>query len=131
METANSAIEIAKASRILQKEKMILSKKEVIDDEYCTPIEIDPFTVSKADKIQLLLTAERAMREAAELSRTTASMDFEKQEKIYADTEGSYIVQTLYESGAGIEAVVNSDTDSQIRTYPNSFRGNHAIAGYE
>ncbi|MDD4835425.1 MAG: TldD/PmbA family protein, partial [Lutispora sp.] len=72
-----------------------------------------------------------AMREAAELSRTTASMDFQKQEKIYADTEGSYIVQTLYESGAGIEAVVNSDTDSQIRTYPNSFRGNHATAGYE
>lgn len=131
MDTANSAIEIAKAGRILQKEKIALSKKEAVVDEYSTPIEIDPFTVSKADKIQLLLNAERAMRGAAELSRTKASMDFQRQDKIYADTEGSYIVQKLYESGAGIEAIVKSDEDSQTRTYPNSFRGNHATAGYE
>jgi TldD protein len=130
-ETASSALEIAKASRLLQKEKMKMAPKEAILDHYSTPIEIDPFTVSLSEKIDLLLNAEKAMREAADVTRTTGTMNFQKEEKIYADTEGSYITQTLYESGAGIEAVVNSDDDSQTRSYPNSFRGNHATAGYE
>lgn len=130
-ETVERAIQIAQAGRMLQKEKIVLSAKEAVRDEYQTPIEIDPFTISKEDKINLLLRAEKAMREAAKLSRTTGSMVFQRQDKIYADTEGSYIVQRLYESGAGIEAVVNSETDSQIRSYPNSSGGNHATAGYE
>lgn len=128
---AENALEIAKSSRILQKSKMRMAEKEAVIDHYTTPIEIDPFTVSKRDKIELLLSTERAMREAAKLSRTTGTMNFQKEEKIFADTEGSYITQTLYESGAGIEASITSKDDSQSRSYPNSFRGNHGTAGYE
>lgn len=128
---ALNALEIAKASSMLQKEKITLSPKEAVIDHYSTPIEIDPFKVSKADKLELLFSAERAMKQAAKLSRTNASMNFQKEEKVYADTEGSYITQTLYEAGAGIEAVAQSANDTQIRSFPNSFRGNHGTAGYE
>ena len=113
-ETAKIALEIAKASRTLQKEKIQLSKKKVLLDHYATPIEIDPFTVSKAEKIQLLLSAERAMREAADLSRTKGSMYFKREEKTFADTEGSYITQELYESGAGIGAYASSKNDIKL-----------------
>lgn len=130
-EAAMNALEIAQASRLLQKEKMKMAQKETVVDHYRTPLEIDPFTVSMADKVGLLLQAERAMRETAKLARTTGMMNFQKEEKIYADTEGSYITQTLYESGAGIRAAATSEKDYQIRSYPNSFRGNHATAGYE
>lgn len=130
-ETALYALELAKASRMIQTEKIRMAEKDVVMDNYVTPIEIDPFTVSKAEKIELLLKAEKNMRKGANLSKTTASMDFQKEEKIYADTEGSYITQTLYESGAGIEALASSNDDVQGRSYPNSFRGNHATAGYE
>jgi TldD protein len=130
-ETALYAVELAKASRLIQTEKIRMAEKDVIVDNYVTPIEIDPFTVSKAEKIELLLKAEELMRRSANLCKTTASMDFQKEEKIYADTEGSYITQTLYESGAGIEALASGNEDVQGRSYPNSFRGNHATAGYE
>ncbi len=130
-ETALMALNIAKASRILQNQKMQMAPKEAIADHYQTPIEIDPFTVSKAEKIELLLASENVMREEANLAITSASMDFQREEKIYADSEGSYITQVLYESGAGIEASAQNENDMQIRSYPNSFRGNHATAGYE
>lgn len=130
-ETALYALELAKASRMIQTEKIRMAEKDVVIDNYVTPIEIDPFKVSKAEKIELLLKAEENMRKGANLSRTVASMDFQKEEKIYADTEGSYITQTLYESGAGIEALAANNDDVQGRSYPNSFRGNHATAGYE
>lgn len=130
-ETALYALELAKASRMIQTEKIRMAEKDVVIDNYVTPIEIDPFKVSKAEKIELLLKAEENMRKGANLSRTIASMDFQKEEKIYADTEGSYITQTLYESGAGIEALAANNDDVQGRSYPNSFRGNHATAGYE
>ncbi|MDF2674219.1 MAG: peptidase [Clostridiales bacterium] len=130
-EAALMAIDIAKASRILQNQKMQMSPKEVITDHYETPIEIDPFKVSKAEKIEMLLASERAMREGGNLAITSASMDFQREEKTYADTEGSYITQILYESGAGIEASAQNENDMQTRSYPNSFRGNHATAGYE
>ncbi|MGH4121086.1 TldD/PmbA family protein [Clostridium sp.] len=130
-EIALYALDLAKASRIVQTEKIRMAEKDVVVDNYITPIEIDPFTVSKTEKIELLLKAEKTMRKSANLCKTKASMDFRKEEKIYADTEGSYITQTLFESGAGIEALSSSNDDVQGRSYPNSFGGNFATAGYE
>lgn len=130
-ETAEKALEIANASRILQKEKMVLAQKEVVQDHYSTPIEIDPFSIPKNEKIKLLLDSEKAMQNSATLCRTQGSLDFQKEEKIFADTEGSYITQTLYESGGGIVAFSEANGDTQMRSYPNSFRGNHGTSGYE
>ncbi|MCK4260179.1 MAG: TldD/PmbA family protein [Halanaerobiales bacterium] len=130
-ETAFKALEIAKASRLVQREKIMLAEKEVIVDHYETPIEIDPFTVSKKDKLELLFNAEAEMRKHANLFMTQGSMDFRREKKIFADTEGSYITQSLYESGCGITAIAVNEKDMQKRTYPNSFRGNHGTAGYE
>lgn len=130
-ETALKAIEIARASRLVQKERIRLAEKEVIKDHYRTPFKVDPFQVSIKEKLELLFAAEKEMRENASLLKTNGSMDFQKERKIYADTEGSYIVQDLMESGAGIVATAAGESDMQVRSYPNSFRGNHATAGYE
>ena len=130
-ETALKALEIAKASRLVQKEPVRLAPKKVHVAHYETPIQIDPFTVSKKEKLDLLFTAEKTMRANADLFLTNASMEFRKEEKIFADTEGSYITQTIYQSGCGIEAIAANASDMQIRSYPNSFRGNYGTAGYE
>lgn len=129
-ETAVKALEIAKASRLVQKVKINLSEKDSIQDKYSTPIEKDPFEVPLKEKIDLLLQSEEKMNKSAALSRTLGIMKFQKQEKIFADTEGSYITQTLYESGAGIEAYANSDNDTQRRSYPAA-DGHFGTAGYE
>ncbi|MDP3388311.1 MAG: TldD/PmbA family protein, partial [Eubacteriales bacterium] len=129
---AIEAMRIAKASKTAQRAPMKLAKKDAVVDNYLTHVEIDPFTVSKKDKLDLLFAAEKAMREAApDIFKTVGNMDFRKEEKWFVDSDGSDIRQVLYESGAGIEAVAVGNGDMQQRTYPNSFRGNFATAGYE
>jgi TldD protein len=129
--TAEKALRIAKSSKRLQKEKIRLSVKDIVVDYFKTPIEIDPFSVPLDEKIKLLFEAEKAMKNAAEVSRTNGFLDFQKVDKIYADTEGSYITQELYESGGGIVAYATNNGDTQLRSYPNSFRGNMGTSGYE
>ncbi len=131
-DTALIALEIAKASRLAQRSPVRLSPKEAIVDHYETKVEIDPLSVSKQDKLDLLFKAEQIMREAAPgLFKTNGSLSFRKEDKTFADTDGSFITQTLYESGGGIEAIAVSKRDMQRRSYPNSARGNYATAGYE
>jgi TldD protein len=130
-DTAAKALLIAKSSRELQTEKIILSPKDIIVDHYKTPIEKDPFAVPMAEKIQLLLSAEETMRASGDLSRTWGNLNFQRIDKIFADTEGSYITQELYESGGGIVAYATHEGDTQLRSYPNCFRGNVGTAGYE
>ena len=129
--TAAQAIEIAQASAMAQREPVVLSPKPVIIDRYASPYQVDPFTVSKKDKIDLLFAAETKMREGGTLFRTTGFLRFSKEEKIFADTEGSYIEQTIVESGGGIQAFAADQSGMQVRSYPNSSRGNYATAGYE
>ncbi len=129
--TALKALEIAKAGRLVQLHPVPLAPKPAVLDDYSTPIEIDPFTVGLGEKTDLLFSAERAMR-AAEIGlfKTKGVLAFQKETKTYADTAGSYITQTLYESGGGIEAVAAAGGEMQVRSYPGS-RGNYATAGYE
>lgn len=130
--TALQALAIAKASRLVQKTPIQLAAKPVVLDHYETPIEIDPFTVSKQVKLALLFAAEKAMHEAAPtIFRTHGALGFRKEYKTFADTEGSFITQTLVESGGGIDAVAAAKGEIQTRSFPNSARGNYATAGYE
>lgn len=131
-QTALDALAIARASRLAQRQPVKLSPRPPITDHYSTPIEIDPFTVSKKEKLDLLFSAEAEMRTAEpKLFKTSGALDFRCEEKVFADTQGSYITQQLYQSGGGIEAVAANQRDIQKRTFPNSFRGNYATAGYE
>jgi TldD protein len=52
-------------------------------------------------------------------------------QKTFASTEGSYIEQEIVECGAGISATAIEGGEVQVRSYPNSFRGNFATKGYE
>ena len=49
----------------------------------------------------------------------------------FASTEGASIKQTVTQTGAGIEALAMSDDEVQVRSYPGSFRGHYASAGWE
>lgn len=129
--TAFKALELAKISKIVQNDKIQLCPKETIVDSYYTPIKINPFEIPRKEKLELLLEAEKAMHSSAKLSRTTACMKFQKEDKIFADIDGSYITQIVYQSGGGIAAYASTNTDTQVRSYPDSFGGTYACAGYE
>ena len=130
-DTARNAYEIARVSKELQSEKIVLAAKPVVVDTFATPVKTDPETVPLEEKIALLLSCEELMRAVPGVSRTSSSMSFRKEEVIYCDSEGSYITQNFCQSGGGISATAVDGKDAQTRSYPNSFRGNYARAGYE
>jgi TldD protein len=70
--------------------------------------------------------------------RADASMDFFRDDKVFASTEGACIEQTIVESGAGLMATASDGSDVQRRSYPQGVprairgqRGDFATAGYE
>ncbi len=116
-----------------------LAPASVVQTVYTTPLMKDPFAISIQDKIDLLLRAAAAMQSAGALLKSAeASMDFFQERKVFANTEGSLIEQTITKSGAGLLATASDGSDVQQRSFPQSVprairgqRGDFATAGYE
>ena len=125
------ALKIARASSRAIKGKVFFPQREGKIDQYRTSIVIDPFHVSPEKKVELLLRSEALLRLRPKVKISEAFMGSYKTEKIFASTEGAYIEQTIIECGAGISATAIEGSEVQVRSYPNSFRGNFAARGYE
>ncbi len=129
--TARKAVELADAAARVSGEEIILTKEKRIKAKYRTPFKKDPFRVLLDEKIKLLLAADAAQRRVKKIKISQGYYMAWKQEKLFANTEGSWIDQLLVECGGGIEATAVSKNDVQMRSYPNSFRGQFNTGGYE
>jgi TldD protein len=125
------ALKIAKASSKAKGEKFFFLPTSRVIARYQTPISIDPFHVSPETKLNLLLKADEIMRKNNNVKISEAFMGSYKTVKTFASMEGSYIEQEIVECGAGISATAIESGEVQVRSYPNSFRGNFATKGYE
>ena len=125
------AMRIARASALVKVRAADIGPPEVHVDTYRTPAKVDPFDISLEDKISLLLAADEAMRTVKGLTVTEGSLEFIRENKTFASTEGSYIEQEIIESGAGLEATAVGEGEVQKRSYPNSFGRHQGTAGYE
>ena len=128
------AIELAKASKRVLKQPVRLYPVPVIPyGRFKTPVRIDPFDdISLDEKIQTLLKLDLILKQSSsKVNIRDSSMTFSKTNKIWMNSEGSFIEQELIESGAGIEVLAMDNEEVQRRSYPNSFRGNIGTAGYE
>lgn len=116
-----------------------LAPATVVQDRWESPSQVDPFEIPMAERVELLLRASAAMRRAgAAVISAQASVDLYRDEKVFANTEGSLIEQVITESGGGLLATARSDDDVQRRSYPQSVprailgqRGDFATAGWE
>ena len=107
--------------------------------QWRSPMEIDPFTVPLSAKLDLLVAAVKEAETAGpKVQRAEASMDFFRDDKVFANTEGALIEQTITESGGGLLVMAADDHDIQRRSYPQGVprtirgqRGQFATAGYE
>jgi TldD protein len=97
---------------------------------YRTEIEIDPFAVSLADKIELCLHAEEALR-APHVKVAEAFVRAQREHKVLVTSDGVQVEQHLVECGGGIDATAVGDGISQIRSYPSAHGGISAQAGWE
>ena len=113
------AVEIAKGSRLTQKEPVRLVPVEKYVDTYITPIAIDPFSVPVADKAELLLNInERLLAHGAQgIKKASSFLQSSREDKVFASTEGSLIEQTIYRSYPGFECTAIAGGDAQSRSY--------------
>src|SRR5438552_58828 len=130
-EVVERAIRIARASARARSVPVDLGPPVTSRGHYRTPVERDPFTVPLGEKVDLLLRADQAMGAVKGVTIREGSMEFIKQTKVFASTEGAYTEQELFESGAGIEATATSPDEVQNRSYPNSFGRHQGAGGYE
>ena len=115
---ARQAVAQARANSAARRNQIELAPVEAVPDgRWTSPIEIDPFEVAIEDKVDLLFRANAAALAVRGTRFVNSSMFFVREEKTFASTEGSYIVQTLYRSfpQMSVTAVAEGGGDFQTR----------------
>lgn len=127
--TVFKAVEIAKGSLLSQQKPVKLAPVEAFQDSYITPIQIDPFDISVAEKAELLLEINEKILAYQDrgVKKAYGFLSFTKEEKTFASTEGSLIEQTIYRTYGGFGCSAIASGDAQSRNYECSPRN----AGYE
>ena len=126
----NVAVEIAKASAQSSTGQVSLGPPVTSQGVYTTPIRVNPFTISLEDKLGLLLEADARMGSVKGISARTGNLIFIKEHKIFANSEGAHVEQTIYAAGGGIMATARGNGEIQRRSYPQSMR-QQGCAGWE
>ena len=129
--TAARAVEIARASAQVRQRDVQLAPEKPVTAEWLTPHEIDPFSTSVEQNIDLLLKIDSELRSVAGVTLAETNLNFNREEQWFVSSEGSDIHQTKYSSGAGYAAYAFAGNEIQKRSYPNSFGGQWQNKGYE
>src|SRR5258707_3384934 len=128
---AAQAVSIAKASALAKRGDLKMVPEDAYIDSWQAPLLKDPFEIPLESQLNLLLKADAAMRAVKGVTLTETDMQFRKIDCWYASSIGSRIHQRRVISGCGIVATSFKGTEIQKRSYPNSFGGQFALAGYE
>ena len=102
-----------------------------VSGTYRTPVGRDPFAVSLDDKISLLLGSNETMLSVPNIISAEGSVYCQREDKVFASSEGTYIEQELYETGCGLEAKAVDEGEVQNRSYPNSVGRHQGTEGWE
>jgi TldD protein len=129
--TAARALAIAKASAQVKRENVRLVPEKPVTADWATPCEVDPFTISIEQNLDLLLKIDGELRTVPRVTLAETSMNFRREESWFASSEGANIHQTKYSTGAGYAAHAFAGTEIMKRSYPNSFGGQWQNKGYE
>jgi TldD protein len=127
---AGLAVKVAQASALVPGEPVDLGDPVVQVGKYTTPIQIDPFTISLEDKLNLLFRAEERIRRRPGVKVSEANAIAVRHHKFFANTDDSFLEQIVFETGGAIAATAVTEEEVQIRSHPNSFRY-QGTAGWE
>jgi len=125
------ALRIARASARVSGGRARLSPVQPVVAEYATPVEVDPFEVPLERKVDLLLRADAAMARVPQATVRESSLEFVRERRYFASSEGARIDQRFIESGGGFDATATSADEVQTRSFPNSFGRHQLCAGWE
>jgi len=129
--TAAKAVEIAKASARVKRGDVHLAPEKAQVADWSTPYQVDPFSISIEQNIDLLLKIDAELRSVGGITLAETNLNFNREEQWFASSEGADIHQTKLSTGAGYAAYAFAGTEIQKRSYPNSFGGQWQNKGYE
>src|SRR5437879_8592682 len=128
---AAQAVASARAAALARRQDVMMVPEGAYIDTWKSPCRTDPFRIALEQQLDLLLAADKEMVKVAGVTLTETSMQFRRIDELFASSIGSVIRQTKTQSGCGIVATSFASNEIQRRSYPNSFGGQHALAGYE
>ncbi len=124
------ATEIAKAGAAVAARRFAQAPHDCYVDTFATPLGRDPRTVPLAERVALLLEAERSVRVGPRITVGRAWIDLWHTDKTFYSTTGSRIAQSLQQSGSGLAALAVGNGDAQQRTFPGDI-GLYQSGGWE
>ncbi|HVE99215.1 MAG TPA: TldD/PmbA family protein [Mycobacteriales bacterium] len=125
------AVAIARAGRHVGGGEVRLDDTPPPAGAYTTPHETDPFDVPLAVKVEHLLETAAAGREVAGVSFVEATTDAWRRTTCFRSTEDGWFDQRVVQVGGGLRATAVGEGEVQLRSYPNSFRGQFCCGGWE
>jgi len=126
------AVKIARASALVQTNGGVhLGLPVAHVGKYRTPVEIDPFSVPLERKIDLLLHADAEMQRVQGVRVAQGTIVCLRENKTFANSEGSFIEQEIIETGCGMVATAVGEGEIQKRSYPNAFGRHQMTRGWE
>src|SRR5580765_1335213 len=129
--TAARAVEIAKASARVKQHDIQMAAEKAMTAEWTSPFQIDPFTTSVEQNIELLLKIDSELRSVPGVTLAETNLNFRREEQWFFSSEGANIHQNSYTTGTGYAALSFAGSEIQKRSYPNSFGGQWQNKGYE
>ncbi|HXT15738.1 MAG TPA: TldD/PmbA family protein [Gemmatimonadaceae bacterium] len=115
---AREAATIAKANRLPGSAPVVLAPAQAYPNAtWKSTYEIDPFTIPVEQKAQLLIDANTEAMKVANVRFVNSTLFFVREDRSYANTDGSFIQQTVIRSWApmGITAISSDGSDFQTR----------------
>ncbi|MCB5255431.1 MAG: hypothetical protein LHW58_07305, partial [Candidatus Cloacimonetes bacterium] len=112
-----------------QKEKLTFPELPAVSGEYEYKPEIDPFAMPKAEKLDYLQRLATAIKPAGKIVHSYAAGQFERQEKYYANSEGSFNHMIVTNTLPMMMVVASDGKQTQSRTWPGHMSAGRA--GFE
>jgi TldD protein len=124
------AAAIAKASALVPGTPMEFADVAITQTFWETPHIEDPFAVSLSEKVDLLVAVTKTMQGVKGVKIATGNLTFWDTDKWFVSSQGHRIHQHIIESGGGYDATAIGESETQRRSYPQSF-GQYETGGYE
>lgn len=122
-----NAVDLARASGTRRNSRSDISIMPTEQGEYSTALAQDPLTVPLNTRVDLMREAtDRILSAHSRVKVATATLGLQRMEKVYANTLGAHLRQSITYSGAWLDAVATDEGYSYRRSF-----GDMSQAGWE
>ncbi len=128
---AREAVRNARLAAAGSRERLTLPPRPAERGSYQTHAALDPFAIPAGDRERVVADTLAAALATVGVAAAQAGVNAKRSHRYFASTEGSRQEQHFVESGGMVLAVASGNELVQRRSYPNSFIGNTAAAGWE